>query len=134
MNVYMNSLTKELYTANSAARVSAIADEMKQNQRLIDQRSEQKLKINATLLAGAEANIAQKTLFEQQIEIIQKQNALLFDNYSKLKELFDVQVEKNKEAKEELKLSKRFNIAMMIIAIIAMIAAIAGPIATILVS
>ena len=47
---------------------------------------------------------------------------------------FDAQVEANKEAKEDLKRSKHFNLAMMIIAIIAMLAAIAGPIATILVS
>ena len=48
-----------------------------------------------------------------------------------VEEMFDVQVEANKEAKEELKRSRQFNIAMMIIAIVAMLAAIAGPIATI---
>ena len=48
--------------------------------------------------------------------------------------MFDAQVGANKEAKKELQLSRRFNIAMMIIAIIAMLAAIAGPIATVLVS
>ena len=66
--------------------------------------------------------------------MIQKQNELLSDNYSKLKEMYDAQVEANKEAKEELKRSKRSNLIMMIIAFIAMLAAIAGPIATILVS
>ena len=129
----ISELTKGLSAANRAIRESAIADEMEQNQRLIQQINEIDAEKNATLLAGAEANIAQKELFEQQIKILQKQNELLFDNYSKLKELFDAQVETNKEAKEELKRSKRFNIAMMIIAIIAMIAAIAGPIVTLLV-
>ena len=86
------------------------------------------------MVAGAEASIAQKQLLEQQVEIFQQQNELLVDNYTKLKELFDAQVEANKEAKEELKKSKRFNLAMMIIAIIAMLAAIAGPITTILAS
>ena len=86
------------------------------------------------MVAGAEASIAPKELLEQQVEIIQKQNELLSDNYTKLKEMYDAQVEANKEAKEELKRSKRFNIAMMIIAIIAMLAAIAGPIATLWVS
>lgn len=86
------------------------------------------------MVAGAEASIAQKELLEQEVEIIQKQNKLLSDNYSKLKEMFDAQVEANKEAKEELRRSRRFNVAMMIIAIIAMLAAIAGPIATVLVS
>ena len=86
------------------------------------------------IAAGADASIAQKELLEQQLEIIQKQNELLSDNYSKLKEMFDVQVEANKEAKEELKRSRKFNIVMMIIAIVAMLAAIAGPIATVWVS
>ena len=78
----------------------------------------------------SEATTVQE-LLEQQVEIFRKQNELLSDNYSKLKEMFDTQVEANIQAKEELKRSKRFNIAMMIIAIIAMLAAIAGPIATI---
>ena len=86
------------------------------------------------IVAGAEASIEQKELLKQQVAILLKQNELLSDNYKKLKELFDAQVEANKEAKEELNRSKRFNLAMMIIAFIAMLAAIAGPIATILVS
>ncbi len=78
--------------------------------------------------------MAQKRLLEKQIEMVQEQNQLLSNNYSKLKEMFDAQVETNKEAKEELKRSKRFNYIMMIISIVAMLAAIAGPIVTILVS
>ena len=130
----ISELTKGLSVANSAIRASAIADDMERNQRLIQQINKIEAEKNATLLAGAEANIAQKELFEQQIEIIQKQNELLFDNYSKLKELFDAQVEANKEAKDELKQSRRFNTVMIIIAVISMIAAVAGPIVTILVS
>ena len=86
------------------------------------------------MVAGAEASIAQKQLLEQQVEIILKQNELLSDNYAKLKEMYDTQVEANKEAKEELKRSKRSNLIMMIIAFFAMLAAIAGPIVTFLVS
>ena len=48
--------------------------------------------------------------------------------------MFDEQVQANKEAKEELKRSKCFNAWMMVIAIIAMLAAIASPIVTVLVS
>ena len=86
------------------------------------------------MVAGAEASIAQKELLGQQVEFLQKQNDLLSDNYLKIKEMFEAQVEANREAKEELKRSKRFNLGMMIIAIIAMLAAIAGPIVTIWVS
>ena len=64
------------------------------------------------MVVGAEANIAQKELLEQQLEIIKKQNELLSENYSKLKEMYDAQVDANKEAKKELKTSKRFNIAI----------------------
>lgn len=129
-----NDLKLDLSTATSALRASAIADEMEQNQRMIAEINRQSAKRNATLIAGAEASVAQKELLEQQLEIIQKQNELLYDNYDKLKEMFDAQVQANRETKAELKQSKRFNAWMMVIAIIAMLAAIAGPIATILVS
>lgn len=129
-----NDFGGSLRLATSAMRASTIAEEMKKNQKIIEQANQKAIKNNEILLAGAEANIAQKELLEQQIEIFQKQNELLLDNYSKLEEMFDSQVEANKEAKEELRRSRRFNVAMMIIAIIAMLAAIAGPIATIWVS
>lgn len=134
MDFNFNDLKLDLSTATSALRASAIADEMEQNQRMITEINRQSAKRNATLIAGAEASVAQKELLEQQLEIIQKQNELLYDNYDKLKEMFDAQVQANRETKAELKQSKRFNAWMMVIAIIAMLAAIAGPIATILVS
>ena len=134
MDLNFNDLKLDLSAANSALRVSAIADEMEKNQRMISEINRQSAKRNATLMAGAEASVAQKELLEQQLEIIQKQNELLYDNYDKLKEMFNAQVNANQETKAELKQSKRFNAWMMVIAIIAMLAAIAGPIATIWVS
>ena len=134
MDFNFNDLKLDSSTATSALQASAIADEMEQNQRMIAEINRQSAKRNATLIAGAEASVAQKELLEQQLEIIQKQNELLYDNYDKLKEMFDAQVQANRETKAELKQSKRFNAWMMVIAIIAMLAAIAGPIATILVS
>lgn len=134
MNIHLGVQKQGLATAHSAKQAFEIANEIRQQQRSEQVIREQYDKQNETLVAGAEADIAQKELFEQQLDMMCKQNDLLFDNYSMLKELYDAQVQTNKEAKEELKRSKRFNIAMMIIAIIAMVAAIAGPIATILVS
>lgn len=134
MNIDSNALKQGLSVANSAMRASTIAEGMERNQRILDQISRQTAQRNATLIAGAEANIAQKELLEQQIEMLHTQNDILYVNYAKLKELYDTQVEANKEAKEELERSKRFNIAMMVIAIVAMLAAIAGPIVTVLVS
>ena len=117
--------------ANSASLASEISRKQEESRRAIAQANQERIEREERMVAGAEASIAQKGLLEQQVEIIQKQNELLSDNYSKLKEMFDAQVEANKEAKEELERSKRFNVTMMIIAIIAMLAAIAGPIATI---
>ena len=134
MNIDLEALKQGLSVANSAMRVSTIAEETERNQRILDQINKQTAQRDATLVAGAEANIAQKELLEQQIEMLHTQNDILYVNYAKLKELYETQVEANKEAKEELERSKRFNIAMMVIAIVTMIAVIAGPIVTVLVS
>ena len=118
-------------TFNSAQRVS---EHFEEQQRILDNVSRETAKRNATIVAGAEANVAQKELLEQQLSALGEQNKLLADNYSKLKEMYDAQVQSNSEAKEDLRRSRNFNAWMMVIAIIAMLAAIAGPIATILVS
>ena len=75
----------------------------------------------------------QNELTTQQINILVEQNKLLADNYSKLKDMYDAQSESYEAAQEDLKRSRSYNVKMMIIAIIAMLAAIAGPIVTILV-
>lgn len=77
---------------------------------------------------------AQNRLASQQISILLEQNKLLSENYNKLKEMFEAQEKSYSEAKEDLKRSRAFNAWMMVIAVIAMFAAIAGPIATVWVS
>ena len=134
MNLDLNSLNGTLSVANSALMASKIADEVERNQRLAATMALQSAERDATLVAGAEASIEQKELLQQQLEIIREQNALLCDNYEKLKEMYEAQVQENESAKEELKRSRRYNAWMMVIAIFAMFAAIAGPIVTILVS
>lgn len=76
----------------------------------------------------------QNKLVSQQIGILSEQNNLLAENYNKLKEMYDAQSESYKSAQEDLQRSRNYNIKMMIIAIIAMLAAIAGPIVTLIVS
>jgi hypothetical protein len=76
----------------------------------------------------------QNNLVSQQMSILLEQNQLLADNYDKLKNMYDQQVKLNSESKEELEKSKWYNRWMMVIAIVAMIAAIAGPIVTLVVS
>ena len=76
----------------------------------------------------------QNKLASQQMQILVDQNSLLANNYSKLKELYDAQAASFAATQEELTRSRRHNIIMMIIALVAMLAAIAGPIVTIIVS
>ena len=113
--------------SNSARTVSELARERAESSRADAKAKQESIDREDKMVAGAEASIAQ-------IDILKEQNGLLADNYSKLKEMYDAQVEANKEAKEELKRSRRFNLAMMIIAFLAMLATIASPIVTILVS
>lgn len=120
--------------ANSAAALAEINRQQEETMQSLAKAAQERIKREETMVAGAEANIAQKELLCQQVEIIQKQNDLLTDNYVKLKEMYDAQVEANQGAKDELRRSRRFNIAMMVISIVAMLAAIAGPIVTIVVS
>lgn len=120
--------------ANSAMQASIVHEQMERDRQLAAEISRQSAKRDATLVAGAEASIKQKELLQQQLDIIREQNSLLCDNYNKLKEMYDAQVQANTESKAELDRSKKFNAWMMVIAIVAMLAAIAGPIATILVS
>lgn len=134
MDLNLNSLNETLSFANSALMASKIADEVERNQRLAATMARKSAERDATLVAGAEASIEQKELLQQQLEFIREQNVLLCDNYEKLKEMYDAQVQENESAKEELKRSRRYNAWMMVIAIFAMLAAIAGPIVTILVS
>ena len=124
----------KLAAATSAVQAFALSEELERSQQLISEIQRQVAEKDATLVAGAEASIAQKELFEEQLEIIREQNKLLLDNYEKLKELYDDQVQANKDAKDDLEKSRRFNRWMMIISVIAMLAAVASPIVTLWVS
>lgn len=73
-------------------------------------------------------------MLNRQLENIEIQNNLLKDNYSKLEELYEIQVTEARNAKEETKITKRYNIAMMIVSVVAMLAAIVSPIITIIFS
>lgn len=136
--------------------------QQREQQRILNQMSEHNAKKDDALFKTAEASIAQKELLENQLdelktqndileeqlkeerlqkeilgehlEVTNKQNELLSDNYKKLKEMYDSQKETYEEARADLKKSRCFNIWMMIISIVAMLAAIASPIVTIIVS
>ena len=88
-----------------------------------------------TIFGDIKRKIEEQTvLTSQQINILVEQNKLLSENYNKLKDMYDAQTESYMSAQTDLKSSHQYNIIMMIIAVVAMIAAIASPIVTILVS
>lgn len=90
---------------------------------------------NETIFGEIKVKIEdQNNLFNQEISILLQQNALLSNNYDKLKELYDSQVKERRESNLELERCRKYNRWMMVIAIVAMLAAIASPIVTILVS
>ena len=126
-------LHDSLLQANSAIRASAISEEIEKTNKIMEEVQKQNAETIATVVAGAQANIDQSTIMGQQLKMIEKQNALLSDNYNKLKEMYDAQKESFNEAREDVKRSRCYNVGMMIISLIAMFAAIAGPIITLLV-
>lgn len=133
----MMELNKKLHDsliqANSAICASVISEEIEKTNKLMEEVQKQNAETIATVVAGAQANIDQSTIMGQQLKMIEKQNALLSDNYNKLKEMYDAQKESFNEAREDVKRSRRYNVGMMIISLIAMFAAIASPIITLLV-
>ena len=159
-NLDFNNLNLDISSGfNSAQQLSAQFDAQ---YAAIEQMNREKARRDAKMVAGAEASVAQKELMEEQLvelksqndilaeqlkaeqaqrevleehlKVTTEQNALLSANYKKLEEMYSAQKESNVEAREDLRKSRVFNGWMMVIAIIAMLAAIAGPIATILVS
>lgn len=132
MNYDLDNLKFDSPIATSAKQFSDISREIARSQQTLVESSreaaKEAAKRNATLVAGAEASIEQKELLQQQLEIIREQNALLCDNYEKLKEMYEAQVQENESAKEELKRSRRYNAWMMVISVAALVISAASTI------
>lgn len=99
--------------------------------RTITEKNKFEIEHRKKLEAGVEASIQQNELLKQQVNLLIEQNGQLSDNYNKLKEMYGRQVQESEAAKEDLRKSKRFNSWMMVIAIISMLAAVAGPVISI---
>lgn len=111
------------YGPNSAKRAADLYNEGKKE-------AEKKAKHQAKLEAGADASIAQKEMMAIQIEELKEQNRLLSENYERLTDMYNHQKETTEELRNDLKKSRKFNAWMMVIAVVSMFAAIAGPIVT----
>ena len=134
MQIDLNELKSSIEATTSAMKVANFARNMERDRQFAYEMNRQSAERNATLVAGAKANIEQKELIEQQLEFMQQQNLLLCDNYEQLKNMYDNQVQTNLESKEALAQSRKYNKWMMAVSIIAMLAAVVSPIVTALVS
>lgn len=154
--------TNDLFENTSARQVAAMGNALENIRSYEKVAIEAQAKHNEKMVAGAEASVAQKELMEKQLrelrsqndlfakqlkeeqvqrnileehlKVTTEQNTLLSSNYRKLEDLHNAQKESYKEARIDLHKSRVFNAWMMVIAIIAMLAAIASPIVTVIVS
>lgn len=108
---------------SSASSLAAVAERDRHAEEVMCRVAAEK---DAQLKAGIDAIIEQRDLMHQQVEILYEQNALLVDNYDKLKEMYDAQVQANVEAKAELAKSKRYNAWMMVVSVLSLLVAVAS--------
>lgn len=62
----------------------------------------------------------------EQIRLLNEHNEQLISNYKKLEELYNLKAKELEEAKQDTEKAKRYNTAMMIIAVISMLVAVAA--------
>ena len=87
-------------TVNSA---QLLAKQFEERDKILDQISRDKAKRDATMMAGAEASVAQKELLKEQLKEIKEQNSQLKENYRLLNELYE---SAKKEASDNAKDAK----------------------------
>ena len=80
------------------------------------------------------AEQAQCESLEEHLKVTSEQNGLLSANYKKLEEIYNAKKESNDEARKDFHKRRVYNTWMMVIAVVAMFAVIAGPMVTTLVS
>lgn len=97
------SINETLRSATSAMQVVAIVEEQEKAKRFAQAVAEENARKDAVLVEGAQANIAQKTLLEEQLKAVKEQNEQLKENYRLLNELYEnSKVDAQKSAKDAL--------------------------------
>ena len=103
-----NSLNFDFSSTLNSAR--AVSEQFERNQRIVDNISRMSAKRDATLMAAAEASVAQKELLEQQLEAVKTQNSLLEKQIREMQErnslLNDLYENSKKEAADNAKDAK----------------------------
>ena len=101
-----NSLNFDFSSTLNSAR--AVSEQFERNQRIADNVSRINAKRDATMMAAAEASVAQKELLEEQLKEIREQNSQLKDNYRLLNELYESAKRDAVESAKEARHNKIF--------------------------
>ena len=101
-----NSLNFDFSSNLNSARV--VSEQFEETQRVIDNISRINAKRDATMMAAAEASVAQKELLEEQLKEIKEQNSQLKDNYRLLNELYESAKRDAVESAKEARHNKIF--------------------------
>lgn len=101
-----NSLNFDFSSTLNSAR--AVSEQFERNQRIADNVSRINAKRDATMMAAAEASVAQKELLEEQLKEIKEQNSQLKDNYRLLNELYESAKRDAVESAKEARHNKIF--------------------------
>ena len=101
-----NSLNFDFSSTLNSAR--AVSEQFERNQRIADNVSRINAKRDATMMAAAEASVAQKELLEEQLKEIREQNSQLKDNYRLLNELYESTKRDAEESAKEARHNKIF--------------------------
>lgn len=88
-NLDFKGLNLSNLSINSAFAANQFAEQQREQQIIFDEIAEQNAKRNATIMAGAEASVAQKELLELQLAEVKEQNLQLKENYRLLNELYE---------------------------------------------
>ena len=101
-----NNLNFDISSTLNSARV--VSEQFERNQRIVDNISRINAKRDATMMAAAEASVAQKELLEEQLKEIKEQNSQLKDNYRLLNELYESTKRDAEESAKEARHNKIF--------------------------
>ena len=101
-----NSFNFDFSSTLNSAR--AVSEQFERNQRIADNVSRINAKRDATMMAAAEASVAQKELLEEQLKEIKEQNSQLKDNYRFLNELYESTKRDAEESAKEARHNKIF--------------------------
>lgn len=115
------------FVVHSAAQMAEVERKMDAIKR---ETAAQQARRDLALSEAAEAGKAQLELLQTQVIYLKEQNSLLQENYNKLNELYRMQQQSAQKAKEDLKISRRFNICMLVVSVVSMLAAVIVPIVT----